>query len=207
MQNKQAIPSDAKEIRVRIKAEDGFDPHRDIDFDSLKFGSSQEVNFGRGCSLLKKEKAGRNLILVFDGQGNGITAENFAGKLLGKTTQGKLLIGWARLPGVSFIQPVLSSLSPQFEYTSEGLEAYVEVQNFGQAASQESSVDVLVGDERLASGLVRPLKPFEKSMVRLICKRRLPPDSKQNITVRLESDALPTETFSNRIALPSAKTK
>lgn len=58
---------------------------------------------------------------MFDGQGNGISADNFAGKLLGKTNQGKLLFGWARLPGVEFIQPVLSSLAPMFEFTSAEL--------------------------------------------------------------------------------------
>ncbi|WP_345319632.1 glycoside hydrolase family protein [Novipirellula rosea] len=205
--NKQAIAADTKEIRVRIKAEDGFDPHRDINFDSLRFGSSQEVNFGRGNRLLSTQKAGRDLILVFDGQGNGITAENFAGKLLGKTSQGKLLIGWARLPGVSFSEPMLSSLSPKFEYTDEGLEAYVEVQNFGQTASRESSVTVLVDDELLASGSVRPLEPFEKSMVRLICSQRLPRGSKQSVTVRLGSEGVPGETFTKSVVLPGDKSK
>jgi hypothetical protein len=207
VQNTRAIAADTKEIRVKIKAEDGFDPHRDIEFDSLRFGSSQQVSFGRGSRLLKKERAGKDLILVFDGQGNGITAENFAGKLLGKTSQEKLLIGWARLPGVSFIQPVLSSLSPKFEYTGDGLEAYVEVQNFGQTISPQSTVNVLVEDELLASGSVRPLRPFEKSLVRLICSGRLLPSSKQNVTVRLESDGVPTETFSKSVSLPGGKTK
>ena len=142
------------------------------------------------------------MILVFDGQGNGITAENFAGKLLGNTSEGRLLLGWARLPGVKFNPPLLSSLSPKFEFTGDGLEAYVEVQNFGQAASPKSTVTVLVDDEPLASGQVRALKPFERSMVRLICSKRLPDGSKQDVTVRLKSEGLPTENFHQRVTLP-----
>ncbi|PAY16810.1 hypothetical protein CKO51_24545 [Rhodopirellula sp. SM50] len=207
VQNKHAITADTKEIRVRIEAEDGFDPHRDIDLDSLRFGSSQEVSFGRGSKLLTTETSGQDLILVFDGQGNGITAENFAAKLLGKTSHGKLLIGWARLPVVPFTQPVLSSLSPKFEYTSEGLEAYVEVQNFGQASSQRASVEVLVEDRLLTSGSVRPLKPFEKSMVRLICNQRLRPGSEQDVTVRLEHEGVPAETFSKSVTLPGGQAR
>ena len=38
-------------------------------------------------------------ILIFDGKANGISDRNFAGKLLGKTNEGKLLFGYARLPG------------------------------------------------------------------------------------------------------------
>ncbi|SMP42948.1 hypothetical protein SAMN06265222_101863 [Neorhodopirellula lusitana] len=207
VQNSQAINPDTKEIRVSIRAEDGFDPHRDIAFDSLRFGSSQEVNYGRGCQLRSTERVGQDLVLVFDGQGNGITTENFAGKLLGKTSEGKLLIGWARLPGVSFTQPVLSSLAPKFEFTDEGLEAYVEVQNFGEVVSSESSVEVLIGDQVLASGSVRPLKPFETSMVRLVCRELIPPGSKRDVTVRILGNGVPPENFIKSVTLPGATIK
>ena len=91
---------------------------------------SEEISYGRGCKAIKTEESGKDLVVTFDGRHNGITAEHFAGKLLGTTIQGKLLFGWVRLPDVEFIVSVLSSLSPKFEYTDEGLEAYVEVQNF-----------------------------------------------------------------------------
>ena len=201
--NADPLTADTKEIRVKIKAEDDFDPHHDIDFTSLRFGASAEVNYGRGSKLLRTEKAGNDLILVFHSQGNGFTAQNFAGKLLGKSSGGELLFGWARLPGVPFIQPVLSSLSPKFEFSDEGLEAFVEVQNFGQAASEESNVKVQVGDELLASGSVRPLKPFEKSIVRLICSKKLTPGSKLEVTVQLECEGLPTESFTSKVNLPT----
>jgi hypothetical protein len=202
----QAITADTKKIRVQIKAEEGFDPQTEIDFRSLRFGASEEVNYGRGSTLLRTEKAGEDLVVVFEGKGSGITAENFAGKLLGRTSDGKLLFGWARLPEVEYRTPMLSSLSPRFEYTDEGLEAYVEVQNFGEAVSEESTVNVLVGNEGeeqlLAAGSVRALKPFEKSMVRLICENQLSAGSKQNVTVAIESEGLPIESFTQKVTLP-----
>jgi len=202
VQNEQVIDAETKEIRVKIKAEDGFDPHSDIKLDSLRFGSSQEVSFGRGSTVATTEKAGEDLILVFSGKGNGITPENFAGKLLGKTKEDSLLIAWARLPCVLLSQPLLSSLSPNFEYTDDGLDAYVEVQNFGQTTSTQSTVKLLLDNEQLASGPVRSLKPFEKSIVRLNCNRILSAGSKHEVTVQLESAGLPTETFSKTTVLP-----
>ena len=200
--NTRAVTKETKEIRVKIKAEENFNPLQDIDVDSIRFGASDEVSYGRGSKLIRTETAGEDLVLVFDGQGNGFTPDHFAGKLLGRTGDGKLLLGWARLPEGVFQEPILSSLSPRFEYTEAGLEAYVEVQNFGEAASRESTVNVVLGEENLASAFVRPLQPFEKSMVRLICRRKLRPGSKHEFTVSLVSKGLPTETFTHSVALP-----
>ena len=207
VQNEQSISEDTKEIRVRIEAEHGFDPHHDIDLDSLRFGSSQVVSFGGGSTLLTTEEAGQDLILVFEGKGNGITTANFAGKLIGKTSKGELLIGWAQLPAVTYDAPLLSSLSPKFEFTAEGLEAYIEVQNFGEITSKQASLEILIEDKLLASGAIRPLKSFEKSMVRLICNQRLSPGSKQNVTVRLDHVGVQTETFSKIVTLPVSQAR
>jgi hypothetical protein len=96
--NTDPIEEDTPEIRVRISAEDGFDPHKDLALGSLRFGAPAAVEYGRGCSLTGTEVDGEDLILVFAGSGNGITQNEFAGKLLGRTASGVLLIGWARLP-------------------------------------------------------------------------------------------------------------
>lgn len=202
----EMVTADTKEIRVNIKSEVGFDPHQDMDLKSLRFGASEEVNFGRGSKVLKTEKSGDDLIVVFDGQGHGITPDNFAGKLLGKTRAGKLLFGFSRLPGVDYIEPVLSSLQPQFAFTDDGLEAYVEVQNFGQIASQKTAVKVLVdidGNQQvLASGTVRPLNPFEKTMVRLLCEDSLSSGSTHNVSVHLEGDGLKPVVFTKSVTVP-----
>lgn len=95
--NQDVINVDTKEISIKILAEDGFDPHTDIDLKSLKIGAPKTVNFGGGASYKSSTKSGRDLIVTFDGKGNGITFQNFATKLLGKTSDGKLLFGFSAL--------------------------------------------------------------------------------------------------------------
>lgn len=95
--NPEPITDSTREIRIKVLAEDGFDPHKDIDVDSLRFGAPEEVDYGRGSVLRDTEADGADLILVFEGEGSGITTEDFAGKLLGKDAAGGLLIGWSKL--------------------------------------------------------------------------------------------------------------
>ncbi|SDW34632.1 fibronectin type 3 domain-containing protein [Lutibacter oricola] len=97
MLNKKPINKHTKNIKILIKSEDEFNAQKDIDLSSLRYGASEEVNFGRGSKILKTKKKGKDLILIFNGEGNGITDVNFAGKLLGKTKNGKLLIGFSKL--------------------------------------------------------------------------------------------------------------
>jgi hypothetical protein len=96
--NKDRINAQTEKISVRVLAEEGFNPHTDMDIQSLRFGAPEEVDFGRGSTVVKTENADKDLILFFNGQDNGFTENNFAGKLLGKTKEGKLLFGYARLP-------------------------------------------------------------------------------------------------------------
>jgi len=140
--DKEQITAKTKTIRVKIKAEDDINPHTDIDIDSLRFGASEEVNFGRGSKVIKTERSGDDLVVTFDGAGNGITEDNFAGKLLGKTSSGKLLFGYARLPWVDYIEPALSAQRPRFAKSENGFKIAVEVQNFGQVASRPAVVKI-----------------------------------------------------------------
>ena len=197
------VASPTKAIRIKIKAEPGFDPHTDVDAGSLLFGASSLVNYGRGSSALETAKDGDDLIVSFDGPSCGFDESNFAGKLLGRTTGGEMLFGWAGLPWIDSAVPLLSPLSPKFEFTAEGLEAYVEITNFGEIASETSTVKLMVADKELAAGTVRPLKPFEKSMVRLVCSEVLRPGSKVEATVSVESDGSPTESFTQKVTLPA----
>ena len=100
--NRDKITADTKTIRLQIAAEAGFDPHTDVDINTLRFGAPERVDFGHGCEAIKSEKSGENLLVTFDAAGNGITDDNFAAKLIGKSTKGKLLFGYSRLPGMDY---------------------------------------------------------------------------------------------------------
>jgi hypothetical protein len=190
--DERPISEETETIQVEIRAEDDFDPHRDIDIDTLRFGAPEEVNFGRGCKAVKTEQSGDNLIVTFDGDGNGIDEDNFAAKLLGKTRRGKLLFGFARLPGVTYMEPVLSALPPRFSKSEEGFRIAVEIQNFGQVASSAAMLRITYkkSDQSIevASASIPILNPFQKTVLQLACGKHFETGRSYDIAVIIEPD-------------------
>lgn len=167
--NKNKITAKTKSIKVKIAAENDFDPLTEVDVESLHFGASEEVNFGRGSKAISSHADGKDLIVIFDGKGNGITEDNFAGKLLGKTNQGKLLIGYSKLPGIQYAEPVLSALEPVFSANRNKVEVEFEIQNFGQVSSKKSEWEIHIETDSktiVLRGKVDGLKPFQKIIVK-----------------------------------------
>lgn len=158
--NAEPITPSTKRIEVRIKAEPGFNPQTDVDVKSLRFGSFTEVNFGRGCKALKTRNEGDDLIVVFNGKGSGITADEFAPKLIGRSTKGELLYGYARLPYVDYAPALLSARCPQYDKERGVLK--VRVGNWGLSASQQAQVEVLCDGKTVATGQVQALSPYEE---------------------------------------------
>lgn len=166
----EEITADTKLIRVKVEAEKGFNPNKDMDIESLRFGASEEVNFGNGCKVTDTEKAGDDLILTFSGEGNGFTEDNFTGKLIGKTSEDKLLFAYARLPWLDYLQPALSARLPKLVFNEDLCVAEVEIQNFGQTTSENADVTVEYTARRkskLGTVQIPPLKPFEKTVVKI----------------------------------------
>lgn len=193
------INSKTKTIRVKIEAEEGFNPQTDIDIESLRFGASEEVNYGRGCMVLKTENAGNDLIVTFNGKGNGITEEEFAPKLIGKYKNGKMLYGYARLPYADYTEPVLSARAPSFHQTEKGWNCDIEIQNFGQVASKASSLKLeytIDGKKvNVASGNIPALQPYEKTTVALACKKGNEEIEGQDMTITIYSGKKVLSTF------------
>lgn len=197
--DEKPITSGTKTIRVKIQAEEGFNPQTDIDVNSLRFGASEEVNYGRGCQVLTTENAGKDLIVTFNGKGNGITKDEFAPKLIGKYKDGRMLYGYARLPYIDYIEPILSARAPVFTKSGKGLECTVEVQNFGQVESKKALVEVGYKKEgktiKVASGMVPALKPYEKTDILLSAKDRFEERKEYDLIVTLSSGKKVLSTF------------
>ena len=197
--DEKPITSGTKTIRVKIQAEEGFNPQTDIDVNSLRFGASEEVNYGRGCQVLTTENAGKDLIVTFNGEGNGITKDEFAPKLIGKYKDGRILYGYARLPYIDYIEPILSARAPVFTKSGKGLECTVEVQNFGQVESKKALVEVGYKKEgktiKVASGMVPALKPYEKTDILLSAKDRFEEGKEYDLIVTLYSGKKVLSTF------------
>ena len=197
--DEKPITSGTKTIRVKIQAEEGFNPQTDIDVNSLRFGASEEVNYGRGCQVLTTENAGKDLIVTFNGKGNGITKDEFAPKLIGKYKDGRMLYGYARLPYIDYIEPILSAGAPVFTKSGKGLECIVEVQNFGQVESKKALVEVGYKKEgktiKVASGMVPALKPYEKTDLLFSAKDRFEEGKEYDLIVTLYSGKKVLSTF------------
>ncbi|MDZ8117043.1 glycoside hydrolase family protein [Pontiella agarivorans] len=200
--NREPIDAKTTQIRVKVKAEKGFDPHVDMELESLRFGATQEVDFGRGCKVVKTEPSGQDLILIFDAKGNGFRAENFVGKLLGLTTEGKLLFGWSRLPGVTYIEPILSADVPVIKSGKSGTTILVDVTNFGQVSSDDSArLVVMVEGKNVASRPLPLLKPFEEQSVSLNTSETYEWSETVPVTTQLILNGRVQESFESKVTV------
>ena len=179
--NSAPITSKTQHIRLLIQAEPGFNPQSDMDIASLRFGASTEVNFGGGSTVVGTKKSGKDLVVIFSGKGHGITADEFAPKLLGRKKNGELLFGYTRLPGVNYIEPILSARKPKVVATDGKSHVEVVVENFGQVASEPTSISVLAeidGKEVILGRSDLPaIKPYGKETIEVNTSASLSTDS------------------------------
>ena len=195
--NDKPITAGTKTIRLKVQAEEGFHPQTDMDISSLRFGASEEVNYGRGSKVLKTENDGNDLIITFDGKGNGITEKEFAPKLIGRYKNGKMLYGYARLPYVDYVEPILSARAPVFSESQKGWNGNIEVQNFGQVSSQKASVKIEYKKEgkMVKVAAVPALKPYEKADIRFATKADFEKGEDYNFLVTIYSGKKVLSTF------------
>ena len=150
--NGDQITSATPEITVKLLAEPGFAPGRDLDLTSLRFGATDVVNFGKGAEVVSSEPVGDDLHVTFAGA-HGITAQNFAAKLLGQDREGGLQFGYARLPEYDFIRPLLFARPPRLARPHpDEVEVWSMIENFGQVSSAPTIVNLKLhrGDEIIA---------------------------------------------------------
>lgn len=187
-----------KTIRVKIAAEEGFNPQTDIDLNTLRFGASMEVNYGRGSKVIETKNEGKDLIVTFDAEDSGITEEEFAPKLLGKTTAAKLLYGYARLPWVSYNDPILSARMPVV--SSDKQEMSVVVENFGQAVSKAAVLTLeLIQDgsrTKIGEAKLSSLAPYDNTNVVLPSKMKLEEGKTYDFILTIETSDKVVSTFS-----------
>lgn len=174
--NKQ-FPGSKETIQIRLTAEPGFDPQQDLDIESLRFGSSEQVNNGKGARVVSTQKQGKDLLLRFSAEGHGLSAEEFAPKLLGKYRSGKLLFGYTRVPWVKYDAAILSALRPVFKAGAGQTSLQIVVENLGIAPSVESRLTVWVktpeGKKEIAGGRVPPIVAYGKHILDLTTSYQL----------------------------------
>lgn len=205
IENKNPITSSTKKIRIKVLAEENFNPHTDIDFSSLQFGAPEMVDYGKGCKLLKTEKKGKDLILIFEGEGNGITKDNFTAKLLGKTSDNKLLYGFSRLPGVNYIEPILSSKLPVFTKNANKTKMDVVIENFGQIISKKAQVEVVIKDRdkviEKTTSKIPEIIPFGKYKAVLKSNKLYVKNRKYDVSIIIYQKGLKPVVFTKMISV------
>ncbi|WP_026953609.1 glycoside hydrolase family protein [Algoriphagus vanfongensis] len=166
--NKKALSKSSK-IRLLVRSEEGFDPFSELDLNSLRFGASEEVNFGRGASPIAHKEVEEGLEIIFDGTESGFTKENFAGKLIGKNQDGELVFGYSRLPGIDYTPAILTTRKPKFKWDEDLVEVVVE--NYGLSPSNKSKLqlEIIQDGAVLATETtsIKALKAYEEVVVRL----------------------------------------
>lgn len=177
--NKEPITASTRSIDLRISAEKGFNPAKQLDIESLRFGSYAEVNYGRGARPVSWHKDGKDLIVTFDGQGSGITEEEFAPKLLGNDRSGEVVIGYARLPYMNYHPAILSARRPTYDQADGSWQ--VEVENFGLSTSTDTQIRIMSDGHTLAEGTVTAIKPYGSKTLIFDSKQPVANDAKVEV--------------------------
>lgn len=195
------ITRETETIRLRIQAEPTFNPQKDLDIKSLRFGASKEVNFGRGAKVKTVQNDGADLIVTFYADGNGITSEEFAPKLIGKTKKGAMVFGFTRLPYVDYTPTIVSARMPRFTLQANGTVGDVEIENFGLKPVTKSVMELYLvenGKKHLfAEADVDALDPYQRTIANFKTSKILKPSTEYSFELVLKNNdkILSTYTF------------
>ncbi|MFI3317830.1 MAG: glycoside hydrolase family protein [Rikenellaceae bacterium] len=84
-------------VKVKILAEEGFNPQKDIKIKTMRFGASSKVNYGGGMRVVNSTPDGADLIVVFGREEHGLIEEDYKAKILGEGKGGDFVIGYVKL--------------------------------------------------------------------------------------------------------------
>ena len=173
--NQEKISTSTTSINVKIYKEEGFNPAADLNIGSLRFGSHGTVNTGGGASVVSHNTdSDGNLILTFNGAASGLTADEFAPKIIGKYINDNMCYGYARLSYIDYEPAYLSPVLPVID--SESKLSSVNVKNYGLKASTATTVKVLAADGTtvLSTGTVPALEKYASADVALNASVAIP---------------------------------
>ena len=87
----------SRSIELRIRAEEGFIPQRDLDLATLRFGAPRTVDFGGGAAPIATRQDGHDLIATFRTKDLSLQPEDFAAKVLVCRSNGRRTFGFVRV--------------------------------------------------------------------------------------------------------------
>ena len=152
-------------FHVAIDGDKGFDPARDINPNSLRFGAPSRVDFGRTGAPLSTKAEGSRLIAEFSVADCGFQASDRTAKLLAPDRKGGVVLGYAALPDEPKEYPMLSadgSVKPG-KINNGRRELKVRIENFGLAKSTATKVDLTIRAERREPATISAALPALES--------------------------------------------
>ncbi len=151
-------------FRVALERDKNFDPVKDVDPTSLRFGAPSQVDFGRTAAPLSTRVNGSHLIAEFSAADCGFQPTDRTAKLLAHDHEGGIVFGYAALPGEPTEYPMLSAHG---SVNAEAINAdtrklTVQVENFGLATSAATTVSLQIRpSDGEATAFTAPLPPLE----------------------------------------------
>lgn len=198
----EPVDAATETVTVKLLAEPGFSPTKDIDTATLRFGAPTATDYGRGGKLLKSEPSGDDLTLTFAaGAEAGFTRAEFAGKLFGKTKTGALLFGYVRMPGHTAATAILSGRPPKIT----GDKLTVTVENFGLAESKPAVVRVALtasGKTFALEGTAPAIAPYGSAQVSLALPAEFPKDAPATLETVVDATGVHPEKFGSKLSKP-----
>ena len=187
------VRKQGERFAAAIEPEAGFDPAKDIDPTSLRFGAPNRVDFGKTGAPLSTKANGSRLIAEFAAADCGFSPNDKTAKLLAKDRKGGLAFGYAALPTEPAEYPLLSAhgVVKTGPIRAGKRELTVSVGNFGLAPSAATKINLTVrtGEQKpfTATGTISPLQPYADADVAFSIPADIAPaDATPNLEIAIE---------------------
>jgi hypothetical protein len=157
---------------VALEADKDFNPAKDVDPASLRFGAPSKVDFGRTGVPLSVKADGSRLTAEFSASECGFSPTDRTAKVLATDRKGEQVFGYAPMPGEPSEYPLLSADGKIEADTIQGgsRTLTVKVENFGLAKSPATNVQLLIRAESKQpasfSATLSALGPYETGIVK-----------------------------------------
>jgi hypothetical protein len=180
---------------VALEADKDFDPTKDVDPASLRFGAPSRVDFGRTAAPLSTEVRGTRLMAEFSAADCGFQPSDHTAKLLAHDRKGGLVFGYAPLPDEPAEYPLLSAHGSIKASAIAGgtRELTVQVENFGLAPSAATKVTLRIRpngrEPAVFTATLPPLAPYAAADVKFSVPADLTPvDSTPKAEIAIDGE-------------------
>lgn len=190
------IRKQGERFLVALEGGKDFDPLKDVDPASLRFGAPSAVDFGRTGAPISTEVRGPRLVAEFAAADCGFQESDQTAKLLAHDRKQGLIFGYGALPEEPAEHPLLSAHGSVKAGAIKGgtRKLTVQVENFGLAKSAATKVILQFrpnGREPVVfAAPLAPLEPYESADLSVLVPAELTPaGTNPQVEISLDGEA------------------